>query len=190
MAVVGRVILVLACLTAAGAGQAAAARTVRLPLSLGAIGTGTEVAYHPRRWLTIRHSAAFVRPDPLHEMASAAAPARPRSRAYAITGDIHPFGGGLRLSLGLRQDNNHQLLRAGGDAADIGTEHYAPLMSIGFSGEIAEGFSVGGDVGLIGHDMRRAGSGVLLTPVDLERHGGGDARGYGPLLQLSASYRF
>lgn len=108
-----------------------------------------------------------------------------------MTGDIHPFGDGIRLSLGVREDANRRLLRSSSDHADISTQRYAPLVSIGYAGEIAEGLSIGGDIGLLGRDMPGLGArgAAHVTPLDMAERGGDDARRYRPLLQLSASYR-
>lgn len=186
----GRVIVAVACLAMAGGAQAAPGAAIRLSLNLRALESGTEVSYHPSRWLTIRRSVAFVRPDPLADVAVAPAPASARPRAYAMTGDIHPFGDGFRISLGLRQDGNRRLLRGGNDRADIGTAQYAPTISFGYAEDVGDGLSLGGDLGLLGDEMVRAGDAVLVTPIEMASRGGGDDRGFRPVLRLSAGYRF
>ncbi len=182
----GRVIMGVLCLAGAGVADAAAPRPVRLALILNGLETGPEVSWHPNRWLTIRRSIAFVRTVGLNEIAPPAATVRPRPKAYALTGDIHPFRTGFRISLGLREDRNRQLLRASSDAAEIGTQHYAPMASIGFFGEVAEGLSLGGDIGVLGDDMVRSGGGTLVTPIDRAHQ----KSGYRPVAQLSMSYRY
>ena len=187
---IGRVIVAVACLAMASGAQAVPG--TRLSLNLRALESGTEVSYHPSRWLTIRRSVAFVRPAPLADAAAAPAPApaSARPRAYAMTGDIHPFGDGFRISLGLREDGNRRLLRAGNDRSDIGTAHYAPTISLGYAEEVGEGLSLGGDLGLLGNDMVRAGDAVLVTPIEMASRGRDQDRGYRPVLRLSAGYRF
>ncbi|KRB85403.1 hypothetical protein ASE00_00960 [Sphingomonas sp. Root710] len=186
---VGRVILAVACLAMAGGGQAAPGTNARLSLNLRTL-DGAEVSYHPSRWLTIRRSFAFVRPDPVADAAAAPMPARARPRAYAMTGDIHPFGDGFRLSLGMREDANRRLLRSGNDRADISTGQYAPTISFGYAEEVGDGLSLGGDLGLLGKDVSGARDGVLVTPVEMASRGRDDDRGLKPVLRLSAGYRF
>ena len=185
---IGRVIVAVACLAMASGAQAVPG--TRLSLNLRALESGTEVSYHPSRWLTIRRSVAFVRPAPLADAAAAPAPASARPRAYAMTGDIHPFGDGFRISLGLREDGNRRLLRARNDRSDIGTAPYAPTISLGYAEEVGEGLSFGGDLGLLGNDMVRAGDAVLVTPIEMASRGRDQDRGFGPVLRLSAGYRF
>lgn len=189
---IGRVIVAVACLAMAGGAQAGPGPGLRLSLNLRALESGSEVSYHPRRWLTIRRSVVFVRPDPVADIIVAIvapAPASARPRAYAMTGDVHPFGDGFRISLGLREDGNRRLLRAGNDRSDIGTAHYAPTISLGYAGDVGEGLSLGGDIGLLGHDMVRAGDAVLVTPIEMASRGRGEDRGFRPVLRLSAGYR-
>lgn len=191
MAVV-RVIMGLATLAVAGAGHAAAPQAVRLPLSLHALETGSEVSYHPNRWLTIRRAAAPFGRDAFQYAGFGPGPARFRSGGRAMTGDIHPFGGGFRLSLGVREDANRRPLRSSSDRADVSTERYAPLISIGYGGEITRGLSIGGDIGLLGRTVPGiSGHGAVhLTPLDMVERGHRGVRPYQPLLQLSADYRF
>lgn len=186
----GRVIVALACLAMGAAAQAAPGPATRLPLNLRLLESDSEVSYHPSRWLTIRRTVAFVRPDPVADVAVAPAPLNARLRAYAMTGDIHPFGNGFRLSLGLREDGNRRLLRVGNDRNDIGTAHYAPTISFGYAGEVGKGLSLGGDLGLLGDEMVRVGEAILVTPIDMASRGRVGDRGVRPVLRLSAGYRF
>jgi len=189
---VGRVIMGLACLAGAGAGHAAPPGVTRLPLSLHALEAGPEVSYHPSRWLTIRRAAAPIGRDLVPGARPSSDRTRAKSNLHAMTADMHPFGDGFRLSLGVREDANCRPLRSSSDSADISTQRYAPLVSIGYGGEIAEGLSISGDVGLLGRSMPgMSGHGAAhLTPLDMAERGDGDIRRYQPLLQLSAGYRF
>lgn len=186
---VSRVIVAVACLAMAGGAHAAPGPAVRLPLNLPAL-DAAEISYHPSRWLTIRRSFAFVRPDPVADVAAAPAPASARSRAYAMTGDIHPFADGFRLSIGVREDANRRLLRSGNDRADIPTAQYAPTISFGYAEEVGDGLSLGGDFGMFANDMAATRDGVLVTPIDMASRGRDEDRGLKPVLRLSAAYRF
>ena len=55
---------------------------------------------------------------------------------------------------------------------------------------LGDGLSLGGDLGLLGDEMVRAGDAVLVTPIEMASRGGGDDRGFRPVLRLSAGYRF
>lgn len=185
---IGRMIMGVACFAAAGAAEAATPRPVRLPLSLHAIGTGPEVAYHPNRWLTIRRSISFARPGPFHEESYAATPIAPLRKAEALTGDVHPFGDGLRVSLGFRQDKNRRLLRMNGDAADTATARFTPMIAVGVAGEVAPGLSIGADVGFLGRAFSYEGGVQLLTPIEQSQARREDR--HRTFAQISAGYRF
>lgn len=184
----GRLIMGMACLAAAGTSEAATPPGARLPLSLAGLGIGPEVAYHPNRWLTIRRRIGFARPDPFHEEPAAAAPVAALRKADALVGDVHPFGNGLRLSLGLRQDQNRRLLRMSNDAAATGTARYRPMVAIGLAGELSPGFAMAADLGLVGRSFAYEGGVQLVTPIEQGEASRRDP--VAPLVQLSAGYRF
>jgi hypothetical protein len=183
----GRVLIVLAGLLAAGSVQAATPG-VRLPLSLRGLEAGSDAVYHPTRWLSLRRSVAYVRAAPYDDMIHAPQRMNPRPRGYALTGDVHPFGDALRVSIGFREDDNRRLLRVAGDAADIGTGRYAPMATLGVAGQVADGIFLAGDVGLIGRAMTRPGDSLQFTALDAMTRDAG--QGYRPIVQLSAGYRF
>ena len=178
----------VACLAAAGGAQAQVSRPARLPLSLAGLGTGPEVSYHPDRWLTIRRSISFARPGAFHEEPIAAVPVAPLRKVEALTGDFHPFGDGLRVSLGFRQEKNRRLLRMSGDAAGPGTARYALLVAVGVAGEVAPGLAIGADVGFLGRSFSHAGGVQLVTPLEQSQSSPRD--GVHPHVQLSVGYRF
>lgn len=186
----GRVLLALASLLIAGSVQAATPGGVRLPLNLRGLEAGSEVVYHPARWLTLRRSIDYVRAAPRDDIVRSAPRFNPRPRAYALTGDVHPFGDALRVSLGLREDDNRRLLRGTGDAVDLGTGRYAPLVTVGVAGEVAEGLFIAGDMGFVGRTITRPGDSLLLTTVDMMAGARDGGQAYRPVVQLSAGYRF
>ena len=185
---IGRMIRGVAFLAAAGAAEAAAPWPVRLTLSLHAIGNGPEVAYHPNRWLTIRRSISFARPGAFHDEPNAAAPIAPLRKAEALTGDIHPFGNGLRLSLGFRQDKNRRLLRMRGDVAETPTARLIPMMAAGLAREVVPSLSIAADVGFLGRALDYAGSVQLVTPIEQSRARKEDR--HQAFAQIFAAYRF
>ena len=188
--VAGRVFMGLVSLLAASSAQAATYPQVRLPLSLHMLGGGAEISYHPSRWLTIRRNMTYVQTIAPQEMGLSSVPARPKPRGYAMTGDIHPFRDGLRLSIGVREDDNRRLLHTTTERRDPGTAQYAPMISIGYGEEVAPGLSIGGDLGMVGTASagRFGRGGMLVTPVDfVQRDSSTD---YQPVLLVSAAYRF
>lgn len=185
----GRVSVAVMGLLAGGAAQAAAPAAPRLALSLRGL-EAAEVVYHPYRWLTIRRATASVRAEPVDDVVRDTGPVARRPRAYALTGDIHPFGDAFRISLGLREDDNRRLLRGSGDASDIGTARYAPLVTFGVAGEISPGLVIGADVGLVGRGANGAGDSQLLTPADMIVGQRPDAKGYRPVAQIAMAYRY
>jgi hypothetical protein len=161
----------------------------RLALDLRGL-AGSEVVYHPYRWLTIRRSIAPLRAEPVDDIVRSETLAARRPRAYALTGDVHPFGDVFRISLGLREDDNRRLLRGSNDRSDIGTARYAPMATVGLAGEVSPGVAIGADMGIIGRGKSRADGSVLITPAD--RLGGqrSDAKGYRPVIQIAMAYRY
>ena len=184
----GRVIMGVAGLALAGLAQAAPPGAVRLPLSLASLGNGPEISYQPHRWLTIRRNLAAARSDVFREEPSVTAPPAPLRKVEAVTGDVHPFGDGLRLLVGFRQEKNRRLLRTSGDAADIATARYMPMAAIGIAGEISPGFSIAADMGFLGRSFAYEGGVQLVTPIEQVNGRRGD--GVRPLAQVSANYRF
>lgn len=184
------VVLALASLLVAGAAQAATPGTVRLPFNLHGLQTGSEVVYHPTRWLTLRRSISYVRAAPRDDIVRSTPRFSPRPRAYALTGDVHPFGDALRVSLGLREDDNRRLLRGTGDSVEIATGRYAPLATVGVAGEVAEGLFLAGDMGFVGRTMTRPSDSLFLTPADMLPGARDGGQAYRPVVQLSAGYRF
>ena len=177
----------VACFATAAACEAATPQPVRLPLSLASLGTGPEVAYHPHRWLTIRRTIPFAQPGIAREESGATRIA-PLHQTEALTGEVHPFGDGLHLALGFRQEKNRRLLRMNGDAADTGTARYQPMVALGVAGEVAPGLSFGADMAFLGRAFSYAGGVQLVTPVDQAQRRRGDA--VRPQIRLSAGYRF
>ncbi|MDB5687162.1 MAG: hypothetical protein JWR77_1751 [Rhizorhabdus sp.] len=212
---------ILSCALFALAGTAQAAEPgrshFRLALSLGSLGIGPEVTYRPYRWLALRGSATFLSANPHAHIDDIQYKSRLKLRNYGLMGDIYPFGNGWRLSAGFREDDNRMLLQAtpmmpitiGGSSytpaqvgtlsGEVSTRQYAPVVTIGYGGTVAKGFSIGGDIGVMFHGRPRMGtltsSSTLVTPADLMTEQGEIQRDirkyrYYPVLQMSAGYRF
>lgn len=190
---------------------------VRLALSLGSLGIGPEVTYRPYRWFSLRGSATFLSASPHARIDEIQYRSRLKLRNYGLMGDIYPFGNGWRISGGVREDNNRMLIQAapmmpvsiGGTSytpaqvgtlsGEITTRQYAPVVTIGYGGTVAKGFSIGGDIGVMFHGRPKMGglssTSMLVTPADLVTEQGQIQRDirkyrYYPVLQMSAGYRF
>lgn len=186
----GRVILGLACLVAASGAEASPVAPARLTLSLRGLEPAVEVSYHPYRWLTIRRYVAFVRSEPADDVRAAGRSPLPKSRMRALTGAVHPFGDAFRLSFGVREDDNRRLLRGSDPASAVGTAQYAPLVAVGFADVVGNGLTIAADIGMIGRGRVGPHGSLLVTPVELMQGPRDEGRGYRPMLQLSAGYRF
>lgn len=182
----GRVIMGVACLAAAGAGEAAVPHAVRLPLDLASLGPGPEIVYQPNRWLTIRRRIAPVPPIGIGE--AVVSPVEALRKAGVVSGNVHPFGDNLRLSFGFRQDRNRRLLRMNGDDGDSYARRYAPLVAVGIAGEAAPGLSVAADFGLIGRSFAYADTAELVTPIDQSNGRAGNRSR--TMVQVLANYAF
>lgn len=182
----GRVIMGVAFLASAGAAEAAAPHAVRLPLDIASLGPGPEIVYQPYRWLTIHRRIASMRPVAIAE--AVVSPVSALRKVGVISGNVHPFGDNLRLSLGFRQDRNRRLLRMNGDVGETYARRYAPLFAVGIAGEAVPGLSVAADIGLLGRSIAYADTAELVTPIDQSNGRRGDRPR--TTLQVSANYRF
>jgi hypothetical protein len=181
-----RVIMGVVSLAAAGAGKAASPAAIRLPLDIASLGPGPEIVYQPYRWLTIHRRISTLRPVGVAE--AVVSPVQALRKAGVISGNVHPFGDNLRVSLGFRQERNRRLLRMNGDESDTYARRYAPVFAVGIAGEAAPGLSLAADIGFVGRSIAYADTAELVTPIDQSSGArGGHSR---TMVQLSARYRF
>ena len=180
-----RVIISVAFLAAAGTVEAAAPSSARLPLDIAALGPGPEIVYQPYRWLTLHRRIDAMQPVAVAE--AVVSPVQALRKAGIISGNLHPFGDSLRLSLGFRQDRNRRLLRMNGDGGESYARRYAPLFAVGVAGEAAPGLSVAADIGLLGRSFAYADTAELVTPLEQSNGRRGDASR--AMVQVSANYR-
>lgn len=183
-----RSIVVFLCALAAS--PALAKPALRLPLDLRGLEVPGEVSYHPYRWLTVRGVARVRDGVQARGVLPSDSPATPRLRSFSMMGDVRPFGGGFRVSLGVREDDNARLLRGHLDRSQTSTGSFAPIMSVGWSGRVVRGVAIGGDIGVTTRRLRRWGSGVVMTPLDMTQQADADRSGYRPVAEVSAAYRF
>lgn len=189
----------------------------RLALSAGSLGIGPEVTYQPSRWFAIRSSAAFLSFGAHRNVDDIRYDGRLRLRNYLVTGDIHPFGNGWRLSAGIGSNGNRMRLDAtpampvqvgnrtytpaqiGTLSGKVRTRDIAPVLTLGYGGPVASHFSIGADAGVMFQGRPRMGpvssTTTLISPDDLAAEGDkirSDVRHYRfyPVVQLSAGYRF
>lgn len=191
--------LICILLTATGAADAASPprRHFRLALDLGALGLGSDVTFHPDRWLSRLRGRTFLTAGPSARPGDGR---RLKLKNYGLVGDIYTFGQGWRISAGVHEDGNHMLLQPSQPGMPIGevtTRQYAPVVAIGYGGTVAPGLSLGGDIGMVfdgrqANAMRGAAS-MLVTPADIAiGQNQRDTRRsrHAPVFQMSAAYRF
>lgn len=179
---------IIVALSALVAAPVCAKSAPRLALDLRALEVPGEVSYHPNRWLTVRGVARLRNLALSRSALSSNVTNTPRLRSFSMMGDVRLFGGGFRVSLGVREDDNARLLRSHLDRSPTPTGSFAPIMSVGWTGQVGSGVAIGGDIGMTARRLHRWGSGIIATPLDMIARQ--DRTGYRPIAELSAAYRF
>lgn len=194
--------LICILLTATVAADAAGPlrRHFRLALDLGALRLGSDVTFHPDRWLSRLRGRTFLTAGTSARLGDGP---RLKLKNYGLVGDIYTFGQGWRISAGVHEDGNHMLLQSspqpGMPIGEVTTRQYAPVVAIGYGGTIAPGLSLGGDIGMVfegrGTNAMRASASMLVTPADVAIEQSQPQRDtrrsrHAPVFQMSAAYRF
>lgn len=162
----------------------------RLTLDLRGLDNAA-VSYHPGRR---RAGAPLQAGAPLRLTARGEGPAAfppayaARSGNFGPTADLHPFGNGLRLSLGMRPEQRGRLLHGAGNAPDIANDAFAPIMSVGCVGQVGRHITIGLDAGFTARTSRGRGEGMVIMPSDMLQPA--VRGGYGPIVDISLAYRF
>jgi hypothetical protein len=189
----------------------------KLALSFGSLGIGPEVTYRPDRHFGVRASASLFRVSHSENIDGIRYRGRLKLGNYGAMADIYPFGGGLRISGGARYAENRLRLRAmpngsvtvgattytpaqiGTLDGDITTRRFEPIVTVGYGGTVAKGFSLGIDGGVMFQGMPKmsplTSSTGLVSAADLANERAqiqGDIHGYKyyPVVQASLGYRF
>jgi hypothetical protein len=184
------------------AGSAAAQRLdLTAGVTAGTLGVGPEVGVRINDTIGVRANAALIRSDFVEVDADGSdididykGPVRARSGGAML--DVYPFGGGFRLSAGVRRSGFKATMTAtpttnvtigsrtvtpvqvGKLSADYRVRDWAPAATIGFAGAIASRLIAGIEAGLLFHGapqirrLRSEGGTLSGDPgfaADLER---------------------
>jgi len=150
------------------------------------------VSYHPGRWpggasTQSATSSSGMAKGPVVKVTQPPAYA-PRPDGFGTMADLHPLGNGFRLSFGVREEQRGRPLRGAGNVADVATNSFAPVATVGYVGLIGRKLAIGIDAGLTMRNARGLVETMVVTPFDKGQPG---ARGgYAPIADVSLIYRF
>ena len=161
--------LLLACTSNAALAQDAEGSGFRIGVTGGTLGIGPEAGYRFSETIGLRANATFLSVNATAESDELEFDGDLRLRSAGLMVDIHPFGGGFRLTPGLRLNGNRAravaLPNAGATyeidgeeytAAEIGTltaetdiNRVSPSLTIGYGGGLARGLVLGIEAGAL-----------------------------------------
>jgi hypothetical protein len=188
------------CVTALGtttATSAAVAQDARWSVGItgGTLGVGPQVAFRPNEHVGIRANAGFLSVSRDETVDEIDYDGDLKLNSFGAMLDWYPAGGGFRISVGGRANNNEvALVGAPGTNVTIGdtvytpeqvgtlrgtvtTDDFAPALSIGYGGTLGKGFTFGAELGVLWQgepniDNLRATGPLASTPqfqADIER---------------------
>ena len=187
-------------------------------IKAGTLGIGPEVGFRPSETFGIRANATFFGVGTEFDSDDVNYDADLDLESYGATVDLYPFGGGFRVSGGLRINNNRASLLAEPqmETIEIGNNEYdrsevgilsvgadtndiAPLLTIGYGGGRSRGFQFTIDAGVLFQgdlevgEINASGGGVAASDLEIERATlQDDVDGYGvyPILEIGVGWRF
>ncbi len=163
----GNVLWVLTALAASAAPALAADRVWTFGVSGGTQGAGPEVAYRAGEYFGLRANAGYLPYNRDQTVNQISYSGRLKLNSVGVVADWYPVAGGLRLSVGVRSNNNKINLTAtpansvtvGNNTytpAQVGTlsgtvkaNDFAPMLSLGYGGTLARGFTIGAELGVM-----------------------------------------
>ena len=195
------------------------AGTISIGPSLSTLGLGLELGYRPSNYFAIRAGGNFFDYDKSLELDGIDYDGSLDLRSAGLIADIHPFGGGFRLSFGARLNLNEASLSARptenteiGDRvytpAEIGRikgevdfDRFAPYVGLGYEGSPlpTEAFTLSLDLGVMYHgapnvDLSATGhAATLAEDLEEERRKVEDeieTYKFYPVIALTAKLRF
>jgi hypothetical protein len=153
---------------AAGAAPACAADGVwTFGLSGGTQGAGPEVAYRAGEYFALRANVGYLPYNRDQTVNQISYSGKLKLNSVGVVADWYPVGGGFRISAGARSNNNKIDLAAtpanpvtvGNSTytpAQVGTlsgtvkgNDFAPMLSLGYGGALARGFTFGAELGVM-----------------------------------------
>ena len=187
----------------------------------GTLGVGPQLAFRPSPYFGVRANAGFLSVSRDEEVDDINYDGELDLNSYGAMLDWFPTGGGFRISLGGRVNNTEIDLvgrpttsvtvgnttytpqQIGTLSGTVTTDDFAPLLTIGYGGTLAQGFTIGAEIGVLWQgepeigDLRATGL-LASTPqlqTDIEREEReieDDLSDYDlwPILQVEFLYRF
>jgi hypothetical protein len=190
-------------------------------LTGGTLGVGPQVSFRPIPQFGVRANAGFLSVSRDEEVDDIDYDGDLNLNSYGAMLDWFPTGGGLRISLGGRVNNTDIDLvgrpttsvtvgnttytpqQIGTLSGTVTTDDFAPLLTIGYGGTLAEGFTIGAEIGVLWQGEPEIGNlrgtGLLANTPQLqadiereEREIEDDLSDYDmwPILQVEFLYRF
>jgi hypothetical protein len=221
LAILGFASGICAAVVSAVAQENARRGTWSVGLTGGTLGGGPEVSYRAGTHLGLRANAAFLTFSHDEDIDDIDYDADMRLRSFGAMLDWYPVGGGFRISAGGRiNDNEIAIFGAPGRNVRIGdttytpaqvgslsgkvtTEDFSPMLTLGFGGTLAKGFTVAFEAGVMWQgepridDLQATGSFASLSQfqADLEQEEQrieDDVDDYQlwPIAQIELLYRF
>lgn len=164
-------IATLTCCALAALGSSIAAQAEdgkwTLGVAGGTLGIGPEIAYRYNERFGMRLNGGFYSHDQDEELDDIEYNGEIDLNSIGLQADWYPFGGGFRLSLGARSNNNEikldgrptgtvQIGNTNYNASDVGiltgtvtTDSFAPTLALGYGGTLAKGFTLGFEAGVM-----------------------------------------
>ena len=166
-----------------------------LGLTGGTLGVGPEVAYRLNQHFGARANAGFLSVSRDEEVDDIEYDGDLDLNSFGAMLDWYPIGGGLRISVGARANNNEIGLvgapttnvtiggttyspqQAGTLRGTVNVDDFTPALTIGYGGTLAKGFTLGAELGVLWqgeptiNNLRATGllAGTNQFQADIER---------------------
>lgn len=148
---------------------AAHATEFNVGVTAGTLGIGPEVGFRPLPFIGLRANASFLSVSDNVSSSGVNYDGKLKLKSYGVMADVYPFGGGLRLSGGLRVNKNRIGLGANllaGETINIGDMEYttaeigtlngnirtkdlAPVATIGYVSRLVPWLALGIEAGVM-----------------------------------------
>jgi len=161
------VLIALACGAATAYAADRSEGTWTLGVTGGTLGIGPEIAYRPGKYFGMRANAGFFSYNRDETVDQISYNGRLKLNSVGVAADWYPLGGGFRISAGARNNSNKidlngtpsSSVTVGNNVytpAQIGTlsgtvkgDYFAPMLSLGYGGTFAKGFTLGAELGVM-----------------------------------------
>ena len=153
-------------------GQAASGRFTA-GVTGGTLGIGPEITYRVSETIGIRANATFFGFDHEVDSSDVTYDGELKLKSAGVMLDVHPFGGGFRISAGARIGDNKVELSArptgeveigdetyspqqiGELRGDVSAKDFAPTLTLGWGGGLTPGLKLGVEAGVMFHGTLR-----------------------------------